>query len=144
MWRHTSRIKEAERRHIHRHGCPSVAVVAEWSQSGRHSHRSKHAIGGREEAQGRQKRRPHWGTELCSRTHILCGDHWPTIVHPFCNHGDAAAPPLPQALPHAFNIGVFKYGKSNPTTIEHIYNESENLNETCDVDFDSNNWLNRP
>ena len=35
--------------------------------------------------------------------------------------------------PHAFNIDVFKYGKSNPTTIKHIYNESENLNENCDV-----------
>ena len=32
-----------------------------------------------------------------------------------------------EALPHAFNIGVFKYGKSNPTTIKHIYNESTNL-----------------
>ena len=46
-----------------------------------------------------------------------------------------------EALPHAFNIGVFKCGKSNPTTIKHIYNESENLNESCDVAFafDSNN-----
>ena len=25
-----------------------------------------------------------------------------------------------EALPHAFNIGVFKYGKRNPTTIKHI------------------------
>ena len=48
-----------------------------------------------EEAQGRQKRRPIWGAELCRRTHILRGDHWRTIVHPFCNHGDAAASPLP-------------------------------------------------
>ena len=70
-------------------------MVAEWRQSSRHRHRSKHAIGGTEEAQGRQKRRPHWWTELWSRTHMLRGDHWPTIVHPFCNHGDAAASPLP-------------------------------------------------
>ena len=42
-----------------------------------------------------------------------------------------------EALPHAFNIGVLKYDKSNPTTIKHIYNESENLNESCDVAFDS-------
>ena len=33
-----------------------------------------------------------------------------------------------EALPHAFNIGGFKYGKSNPTKIRHIYNESEDLN----------------
>ena len=34
-----------------------------------------------------------------------------------------------EALPHAFNSSLFKYDKSNPTTIKHIYNESENLNE---------------
>ena len=44
-----------------------------------------------------------------------------------------------EALPHAFNIGVFKYGKSNPSTIKHIYNES-NLNEICDAAFDSDDW----
>ena len=43
-----------------------------------------------------------------------------------------------------FNIGVFKYGKGNSTTIKHIYNESENLNESCDVAFDCNNWGNLP
>ena len=32
-----------------------------------------------------------------------------------------------EALPQAFNIGVFKYGKSNPTAIKHIYNESERI-----------------
>ena len=41
-------------------------------------------------------------------------------------------------------MGVFKYGKSKSTTIKHIYNESENLNESCDVVFDSNNWWNLP
>ena len=49
-----------------------------------------------------------------------------------------------EALPHACNIGVFKYGKSNPTTMKHIYNESENLNESYDIAFDSNNWWNLP
>ena len=49
-----------------------------------------------------------------------------------------------EALPQAFNIDVFKYGKSNPTTKKHIYNESEKLNESCDVAFDSNNWWNLP
>ena len=47
-----------------------------------------------------------------------------------------------EALPHAFNFGVFKYDKSNPTTIRYIYNESEKLNKSCDVAFDSNNWWN--
>ena len=49
-----------------------------------------------------------------------------------------------EALSHAFNIGVFKYGKTNPTTIKYIYNESDNLNNSCDVAFDSNNWWNLP
>ena len=49
-----------------------------------------------------------------------------------------------EALPHIFDIGVFKYGKSNHTTIKNIYNESENLNGSCDVAFDSNNWWNLP
>ena len=49
-----------------------------------------------------------------------------------------------EALPQAFNIGVFKYDKSNPTAIKHIHNESENLNESCDVAFDSNNWWKLP
>ena len=44
-----------------------------------------------------------------------------------------------EALPQAFNSGVFKYDKSNSTTVKHTYNESENLNEGCDVAFDSNN-----
>ena len=48
------------------------------------------------------------------------------------------------ALPHAFDIGVFKYSKSNLSTIKHINNESENLNESCDVAFDSNDWCNLP
>ena len=43
-----------------------------------------------------------------------------------------------EALPHALNIGVFKYHKSNSTT-KYIYNQFENLNESCDVAFDSNN-----
>ena len=47
-----------------------------------------------------------------------------------------------EALPHVFNIGVFKYGKRNPTTIKQIYNESENFNGSCDVAFDSNNRWN--
>ena len=49
-----------------------------------------------------------------------------------------------EALPHAFNICMFKYGKSNSTTIKHIYNQSENLNESCDVAFESNNQGNIP
>ena len=49
-----------------------------------------------------------------------------------------------EALPHAFNIGVFEYGKSNPTTIKHIYNESDNFNESCHVAFDNNSCWNLP
>ena len=49
-----------------------------------------------------------------------------------------------EALPHAFNTSVFKYGESNLTTIKHIYNESENFNESCAVAFDSKNWWNLP
>ena len=49
-----------------------------------------------------------------------------------------------EALPRAFNIGVYKYGKSDTTTIKPIYNESDILNEGCDVAFDSNNWWNLP
>ena len=49
-----------------------------------------------------------------------------------------------EALPDAPYIGVFEYGKGNPTIIKHIYNESENLNESCDVAFDSNTWRNLP
>ena len=49
-----------------------------------------------------------------------------------------------KGLPHAFDIGVFKYGKSNHAPIKHIYNESENLNGSCDVAFDSNCWWNLP
>ena len=44
-----------------------------------------------------------------------------------------------EALPDALFVGVFEYGKGNPTIIKHIYNESENFNESCDVAFDSNN-----
>ena len=49
-----------------------------------------------------------------------------------------------EAPPHVFDIDVFKYIISNPTTIKHIYNEAENLNESCDVAFDSNNRWNLP
>ena len=44
-----------------------------------------------------------------------------------------------EALPHASIIGVFKYGKNNSTTMKHIYNESDNLNESCDVALGSAN-----
>ena len=44
-----------------------------------------------------------------------------------------------EVLAQAFDIGVFRYGKSNPATIKHINNESENLNESCVVAFDIDN-----
>ena len=40
-----------------------------------------------------------------------------------------------EALLHAFTIGLFKYGKSNSTTMKHIDNESEDVNESCAVAF---------
>ena len=49
-----------------------------------------------------------------------------------------------EALPHTFNIDVFKYGRGNSTTIKQIYNESENLNESYDVAVGSNKWWNLP
>ena len=49
-----------------------------------------------------------------------------------------------ETLTHAVNIGMFRYGKSNPTTIKHIYNEFENLNESCDFALDSNDWWSLP
>ena len=58
------------------------------------------------------------------------------------NDGNCTLPR--EALPHAFDISVFEYGKSSPTTIKHIYIESEKLNESCDVAFDNNNWWNLP
>ena len=45
-----------------------------------------------------------------------------------------------EALPHAFNIGIFKYGKSNFAAIKHICNESEKFDESCDVAYNKNNW----
>ena len=42
------------------------------------------------------------------------------------------------------NIGMSKCSKGNPTTMKHIYNESENLYESCDVAFHSNDWWNLP
>ena len=41
-------------------------------------------------------------------------------------------------LPHTFNIGVFKSIKKNPDTLQHIYNESANIIEGCNVAFDTN------
>ena len=51
---------------------------------------------------------------------------------------------LVRRCPTPLNIGVFKYGKSNPITIKHIYNESEKMKGSCDVAYDSNNWWNLP
>ena len=42
------------------------------------------------------------------------------------------------ALPHAFHIGVFKFVKMISTTFKHIYKESANIIEGCNVAFDTN------
>ena len=41
------------------------------------------------------------------------------------------------ALPHAFHIGVFKFVKTISTAITHIYKESANIIEDCNVAFDT-------
>ena len=93
----TGRAKKAEWRQNHCHGGSSVAVVAEWWHSGRHSDRSMDAIGRPKEAQWwyKEGRRVAQIDTQCS--HFLLGDQWPTTVHPFCDHGDECAfilPPL--------------------------------------------------
>ena len=47
-------------------------------------------------------------------------------------------------LPHSFNIDVFETVKNNSTTIEHIYNESVNFIDNCDVAFDTTDLWNQP
>ena len=46
------------------------------------------------------------------------------------------------ALPHTLNIGMFKWGKNNSATKKNIYNESDNLIDSCEVAFDCNDWWN--
>ena len=44
-------------------------------------------------------------------------------------------------LPHTFYTGMLElntFGKNKFTTVKHIYNESVNLNDSCNVAFDSN------
>ena len=88
MWRHNKSHKGGRKK----------AEPSTWMLKRRHGRRmqagwpspssSKHAIGGTEEAQGRQKRRPHWGTELCSRTHML---RVAIIGRPLCIHSATTA-----------------------------------------------------
>ena len=46
------------------------------------------------------------------------------------------------ALPHAFHIGVFKFIFTISTAIKHIYKESANIIEGCNVDCDTNDCWN--
>ena len=46
------------------------------------------------------------------------------------------------ALPHAVHIGVFRYVKTISSTIKHIYKESANIIEGCNVAFDTNDYWN--
>ena len=43
-----------------------------------------------------------------------------------------------------FNISMFKFVKKNSGTIKHIYNESVNIIEGCNVAFDTNDCWNFP
>ena len=46
------------------------------------------------------------------------------------------------ALPHAFDIGVFKFFFAISTTIKHIHKESANIIEGCNVACDTNDCWN--
>ena len=54
------------------------------------------------------------------------------------NKGRCARDPPPDA----FHIGVFEYVKTIYNTIKHIFKESANINEGCNVVFDSNGCWN--
>ena len=43
---------------------------------------------------------------------------------------------------HTFNIGALWFVETNSTTIKHIYNESANIIEGCNVPFDTKNCWN--
>ena len=45
-------------------------------------------------------------------------------------------------LPHVFHIGVFKFVKTIFTKIKHIYKESANIIEGCNVTFDTHDCWN--
>ena len=46
------------------------------------------------------------------------------------------------ALPHAYHIGVFKFVFTISTVIKHIYKESANIIEGCNVACDTNDCWN--
>ena len=46
------------------------------------------------------------------------------------------------ALHHTLHIGVFKFVETISTTIKHIYKESANIIEGCNVAFDTNDCWN--
>ena len=46
------------------------------------------------------------------------------------------------ALPHAFHIGLLEVVKTISTTIHHIYKDSANIIEGCNVAFDTNDCWN--
>ena len=48
------------------------------------------------------------------------------------------------APPQTINIGTFKFVEKSSTTIKHIYNESANIIEGCNVAFDTNGCCNFP
>ena len=43
-----------------------------------------------------------------------------------------------EALPHTFDIDVFRPVKKKSTTTKHIHNYSANITEGCNVAFDTN------
>ena len=116
----TGRAKKAGWRQNHCHGGSSVAVVAEWWHSGRHSDRSMDAIGRPKEAQWwyKEGRRVALIDTQCS--HFLLGDQWPTTVHPFCDHGDECAfilPLLSDRPPRRPLCDCFEYAQNFTVTM---------------------------
>ena len=87
----TGRAKKAEWRQNHCHCGSSVAVVAEWRHSGRHSDRSMDAIGRPKEAQWWYKE----GRRVAQiDTHIF---YWATNGRPLCIHSATTAMCVPSS-----------------------------------------------
>ena len=103
----TGRAKEAGWRQNHCHSGSRIAMVAKQRHSGRYSDRSMDFLVGQRrhnggtctmEAEASLKLIHNDYSIYCWTVRILlCGDHWPTLVHPFCDHGFSCAfllPPL--------------------------------------------------
>ena len=89
----TDRTKKAEWRQNHCHGGSSVAVVAGWRQSVRHSDRSMDAIGRPKEAHG-GTRKADVSLKLIHNVRIF---YWATNGRPLCIHSATTAMCVPSS-----------------------------------------------